>query len=86
MSVASEADAKVRTQVQAVYLGGSPQETPEGELGSESKEGRNDSECVFRHITTGGKWSLVLLQNSGNSNGTRGAGSPAMPAWAPISH
>ena len=66
MSVASEADAKVRTQVQTVYLGGSPQETPEGELGSEPKEGRNN-ECVFWHITTGDKWRLVLLQNSGNS-------------------
>ena len=79
MSVASEADAKVRTQVQTVYLGGSPQETPEGELGSEPKEGRNN-ECVFWHITTGGKWSLVLSQNSGNSSSAQGAGSRAVPA------
>lgn len=78
MSVASEADAKVRTQVQTVYLGGSPQETPEGELGSEPKEGRNN-ECVFRHITTGGKWSLSCYRTLGTVS-AKGAGSRAVPA------
>lgn len=76
MWVAAEARAKIRTQVQIVYLGGSSSKPQMGCWEVSLERAGSNKGCGSRHITTGGKWSLVpvLVQNSENSYCAQGGG------------